>query len=86
MHGILYKLIASQEQHVYVLTMQNAPTKCCLAAIGQSQTVTYTAPFTFPWLESDTSQSLAGVTFTAGKDGEFRHFNAQCLSYPWCMN
>lgn len=40
-------------------------------AAGKSQSVTYIAPFTFPWLETGASEGSVGVKFTAGKKGQF---------------
>ena len=49
--------------HVYV--------NVCVNGAGKSQSVTYTAPFTFPWLETGASEGSVGVKFTAGKKGQF---------------
>ncbi len=49
--------------HVYLNVRVNAA--------GKSQSVTYTAPFTFPWLETGASEGSVGVKFTAGKKGQF---------------
>ena len=48
-------------------------------AAGKSQSVTYTAPFTFPWLETGASEGQVGVKFTAGKKGQFLIY----LLYIW---
>ena len=45
------------------------PSSSCVA-VGQSQSVTYTAPYTFPWLETGASEGAVGVKFTAGKKGQ----------------
>ena len=47
---------------------------------GRSQTVTYSAPFTFPWLEISTGNDSSGVSFTAGKHGEYIAYKP-CLVY-----
>ena len=33
--------------------------------------MTYSAPFTFPWLETSTGSAVSGITFTAGKHGKY---------------
>ena len=48
---------------------------CLLVCAGQTQSVTYSAPFTFPWLETSTGDDASGVTFTAGKHGKYAQLN-----------
>lgn len=62
-----------------------------LARVGQIQSVTYSAPFTFPWLETSTGNDASGVTFTAGKHGDTHSLacGCQCHMYTsswldWC--
>lgn len=43
---------------------------CMCVCAGRVQTVTYTAPFTFPWLETSPGSDPGGVTFTAGRPGK----------------
>lgn len=38
-----------------------------IIAAGQVQSVTYAAPFTFPWIDSSTDDG--GIVFSAGKQG-----------------
>ena len=52
-------------------------------AAGQSQSVTYSAPFTFPWLETDVSHGSAGVSFTAGKHGMRSLHKCCCVPAIW---